>query len=518
MAQTGFAKSRLVILISGIMMVLGGGIGAACAYSGYNNLTETIVRSDELSGAERHLEAIAVLQPTQDSLLVHLLGIKESEIRDRLREFEERVKHQGIYQQALDQKQSGEWEEAIGLLSGIPDDSFYSHRAESKIAEIKQTILESQLAAERTAREIAEHTAAAEEQARLLAEARASEEARLRAIEEVAKKAAEAKAREEARLRAKEELARRAAEQLAERHRLAAVQQQRETEVQSQRADQEEKARIIGLAQTNPMIKAVVSGELKFYIDPLPQYASVGVESIVYDVASYLTNWNPYGATLRQVYSANDADMTISWVKDYGSHTIGESIYRAHIKVGLGSNNCVGEWRSFDAATVKKVLWHELGHSMGYGHSPDPNNVMYYQTETRFEIDSEVSTIIAGGWYHTFPLCGPGTYSYSFETEDPNTGFDLFVLPPGTDPNAISGGGVSVYLDCGKEGMHRYSGSCTVANGASIYISNTSYSSAIRLSGSITSLDDPPWPDMTWDQEAYEYDEVQLASYWTLFH
>jgi hypothetical protein len=304
----------------------------------------------------------------------------------------------------------------------------------------------------------------------------------------------------------------------AESERLAKEQQQRETQFLWQRAEQEEKARILELAKTHPLIKAIVSGELNFYIDPLPSYAAAGVSSAVEDTASDFSSWSPYGASVRRVYNSNGADLTISWVRDYGSHTIGQAIYRAHIKVGLGSNNCVGAWRAFDASTITKILWHELGHSMGYGHSSDPSNVMYSQTDTRFEVDSEISEVIPGGWYYTFPLCGGGTYSYSFETDDPYTGFNLFVLPPGVAPQSVSGGGASFYVDCGKEGVYSYSGSCTVASGASIYIGNTSYQDAIRLSGKIVDMNYPTWPNMTWDQSAFQYDSSQLTTCWELFH
>lgn len=516
--QRGSVHISLVIVIIAAVVVIISSVGAAYAFSNFNALRDTIARSDELSSEERHSEAIVLLQPTQDSWLVNLLGVREAEITARLEKLETTVRYQGIYQQAVEKGHEGEWEAVIELLSRIPDDSFYHHKAELKTAEARRNILESRLEAAQTAREAAERTAALEEQARLAAEAKANEEARKRAAEETARKVAEAKATEEALMRAKEEEARQAAEQEAERQRMANEQQQRATEFQRHRAEQEEKAKVLELAQTHPLIKAIVAGELKFYIEPLPTYASVGVASAVEEVASSFASWTSYGATIRRVYSANNADLTISWIRDYGSHTIGESIYRAHVKVGLGSNNCVGEWRAFDSNTVKKVLWHELGHSMGYGHSSDPNNVMYFQTATRFEIENEISEIIAGGWYLTFPLCGTGTYSYSFETEDPNTGFDLFILPPSEDPQSISRGGGSVYVGCGEEGMHRFLGSCIVSHGASIYIANTSCSRAIRLSGKVESLEDQPWPDMTWDEEAYHYDGDELESYWELFH
>jgi len=97
-------------------------------------------------------------------------------------------------------------------------------------------------------------------------------------------------------------------------------------------------------------------------------------------------------------------------------------------------------------------------------------------------------------------------------------GFETFVLSPGVDPKSFSGESGLFYVGCGKEGMHSYSGSCTVESGAKIYIGNTSLRNAIRLSGKIIDRNNPPWPDMTWDQNAFRYDSNELTKYWEFFH
>ena len=154
---------------------------------------------------------------------------------------------------------------------------------------------------------------------------------------------------------------------------------------------------------------------------------------------------------------------------------------------------------------------------MGYRHSNNPNNVMYYQTATRFVVEQEVSEVVSGGWYYSIPLCGAGAYSYSFESGNSYSGLDLFVIPPGVDPKSISSRGGRVYVGCGKEKIVRYSGSCNVESGAKVYIRNNSLSSAIRLEGEIISTTNPPWPDMTWDSSAFQYDSAQLLTYGELF-
>jgi len=308
-----------------------------------------------------------------------------------------------------------------------------------------------------------------------------------------------------------------AQQQRADLEESAKIQAQIDALAQQQRADLEESAKI-QLAVTNPMIQGIVAGELKFYFEPLPIYAGIDVSSAVENISSSLLSWSPYGTTTRRVFNANDADLYISWVKDYGSHTIGQSIFKSHIKVGLGRDNCHEDWQAFDAATVEKVLWHEIGHSMGYGHSSDPNNVMYWQVETRFDVEQYIADIVSPGWYFPYPLCSGGNYWYSFESDDSSTGFDLYVLPPGTDPLEISMGGGLVYTGCGEANTVAYTGTCNVPAGALIYIENRSLSDAVRLDGVIVLLNEPPRPVMDWDQTAFEYDDAQLNTYWNLFH
>ena len=390
-----------------------------------------------------------------------------------------------------------------------------------------------------SARMEAERLAAEAEQARVSAEAVAAEAARAKTVAlqvaERAKRAravAERTAEEERLARVVSEQDKESAEQAQLAAERAAEQAERARKFAEQNASREEQARVAAeravvaeekrrvreLARTQPLIKAIISGELKFYIEPLPWYAGEGVTRAVDDVAQSFSSWSWDNARVRRVHTEADADLTVSWVRDYGTHVLGEAIFSSHVKVGLGSNNC-GEWMAFDADTITKILWHELGHSMGYGHSTDSNNIMYTYSDTKLVVDREIDDeVIAGGWFLTIPLCGSGRYFYSFETEESSQGFDIFVLPPGMDPQSVAAGGGRVYTNCGRRGVHRFSGYCNVADEAKILIVNTSYYEAIRLSGEIIDRNEIPWPNMTWDKAAYRYNNAQLQEYYDLFH
>lgn len=370
----------------------------------------------------------------------------------------------------------------------------------------------------------AEDAKAAAEDAKAIAEKKASQaelerdEALLRfAVAEEAQAAAEAFAEEERQARMAAQQAAAGLEQEVMEERTANEALEKEVGIQKERTEAEAKARVLELARTQPLIQAIVTGELKFYFEPVPRYAGEGVAAAVDEVADSFSSYKWYFSTVRRVYDHEEADLTVSWVRDYGSHVLGQAIFRAHVKVGLGTNNCAGEWTAFDGGTITRILWHELGHSVGYGHSTDPGNIMYELAETRFAVDQEVSEVIAGGWYHTFPFCGSGEYHYSFETANRWKGFDIFVLRPEADPEAAIRSQRGVYDNCGRRSMQRYSDTCTVLGGSSVLIYNDS-EDAIRLSGRIVDRDEVPWPDMEWDESVFRYDEAQLREFYELFN
>lgn len=277
--------------------------------------------------------------------------------------------------------------------------------------------------------------------------------------------------------------------------------------------DERKKDSVLILAETHPTVKAIATKELNIYFEPLPQYASESVPITIAAISETLTNWSPYGATVKRVYAPQQADMTITWVRDYGYHALGQSIYGAHIKVGLGTTNCYGEWMAFDGNTVGNILWHEVGHSMGYGHSDNQENIMFPETATRFEVDLEISEVLAPGWYGFFPFCNAGTYSYYFETDDPSYGFEISVLRPGADPDNPASVIDRNYADCGSGVWQQFRSLCTVEDGAAIHIHNPNSSEAIRISGQVISLAGIAQPDMEWDPEVFLYETEVLQEY-----
>lgn len=250
--------------------------------------------------------------------------------------------------------------------------------------------------------------------------------------------------------------------------------------------------------------------ELKVHFDPLPRYAGESAENAVEDVIKSLEGRQDHGAIIRVTNSERDATINVRWVRDYGNHVLGTAIHQTVIYIGLGSTNCYDEWQAFDRDTVVKILYHELGHTLGFGHSDDPNNIMYPATETRFEIERDISRVIAPGWAYTMPLCDEGHYSFNVVAEQSRRGFEFALLSQETtvedyllDNSRASGG-------CNSGQMRRLSDTCDVQSGDKLLFYNNDPNEAITITGQIIQLDDPPWPDMQWDEDAFYYDDATL--------
>ena len=68
----------------------------------------------------------------------------------------------------------------------------------------------------------------------------------------------------------------------------------------------------------------------------------------------------------------------ISWVRDFGGFNehIGYQYVRL-IEVGLGDSNCYDTWKEYDSHYLTVIMAHEIGHSMGFEHSDNPDALMY---------------------------------------------------------------------------------------------------------------------------------------------
>jgi hypothetical protein len=282
-----------------------------------------------------------------------------------------------------------------------------------------------------------------------------------------------------------------------------------------------ERERMIEESRTNPVLRGIIDGTMYFYIEPIPSYYDVaGINSGVNDIANSLER-NFHGVDIRRTYDQNSADIVILWVKDFGSSTLGHAIFKSVVEIELGSDTCWGGWQPYTVTSIKKVMWHEIGHSLGYSHSNDPNNIMYYTTSPQFHQDISHRFDLESGYSQWFSFCSSGNVSFHAESSKNSDGFNVFAIPS-TDPVEFSHNGGSTYLDssgntCGAKNIQSITRYCDVGNGAYLHFKNTE-SHTIYITFEMYNQNDSFWPNMTWDQSKFEYDLTYLNYVRNMFH
>ena len=74
-----------------------------------------------------------------------------------------------------------------------------------------------------------------------------------------------------------------------------------------------------------------------------------------------------------------EANVWITWVvRSMGEGVLGHAnLGKGVVEVAIGGYGCDGSFQLFDINTVEYIITHELGHSLGFGHSNNPEKIMY---------------------------------------------------------------------------------------------------------------------------------------------
>lgn len=202
---------------------------------------------------------------------------------------------------------------------------------------------------------------------------------------------------------------------------------------------------------------------LKYYVDPLPSWASYA-EGVIEDATAAWVKANP-GLEFRKVNSPAQADFRIAWVKDFGGLHVGYALGDFYVEIGLGDSFCNGYWLAYNPSHITSIATHEIGHVLGFEHSNDPNDIMYPEALDRQYLSEDYELTSTAGYLHFLPICSVfevTSYNFDISIDDPN-GFDVYFVPSVSEYENY---GVTPTFNhystrgCWAENVQSFSGTC----------------------------------------------------------
>ena len=96
----------------------------------------------------------------------------------------------------------------------------------------------------------------------------------------------------------------------------------------------------------------------------------------------YEFNTSDGGKAIAKFYTTKnkaEANVWVTWVvRNLGEGVLGHAnLGKGVVEVAIGGYGCDGSFQLFDTETVEYIMTHELGHSIGLGHSTKSTNIMY---------------------------------------------------------------------------------------------------------------------------------------------
>ncbi len=175
----------------------------------------------------------------------------------------------------------------------------------------------------------------------------------------------------------------------------------------------------------------------------------------------------------KEVSSEGEADVTVQWVKEFGTGTLAHVLFTKFIEIGLGDSRCLGKWQAYKYDTVIALAIHEYGHALGHPHDNDPNSVMYPSTETSYAVDFRETDVLPDGYRTFYPVCTTKSVSTYVITITSNVPLDVYVVPSRGDYDLFTQGkSFNQYPACQANAITSYSKTCTVAVGSGVILRN----------------------------------------------
>ncbi|MCV0373580.1 MAG: matrixin family metalloprotease [Nitrosarchaeum sp.] len=220
------------------------------------------------------------------------------------------------------------------------------------------------------------------------------------------------------------------------------------------------------------------------FVEPTPKWS----KDMSVEVRGALDYWKQIANVEFKIVSTSSSDITtIEWEKELRNDFDGYTIGQTHISIGLGSTNCDGTWRPYSSESIKNILIHEIGHTLGLGHAAAESNIMYPMIDDAKFAPLDQTVVIPGNdsvFVKGCSFSADPSYKYQVSVQDSNK-VDVFFVPSIDEKYKVdSGKSFNYYSDINCIGLDKShkSGMCTIANsGGMLVINSNDHAVATKL-------------------------------------
>ncbi|KFM19436.1 Matrixin domain containing protein [Marine Group I thaumarchaeote SCGC AAA799-P11] len=221
----------------------------------------------------------------------------------------------------------------------------------------------------------------------------------------------------------------------------------------------------------------------QIYIEQTPRWS----KDMSFAVKEALNFWQHTANIQFEIVDAPSFGITsISWEKELKNGYDGYVVGQTDVTVGLGSSDCDGKWKAYSSESIKNILIHELGHTVGLDHAVSKSNIMYPMIhdakfapiEQLITIPQDESVFIKGCSFSADPV-----YKYNVQVNESKTA-DIFFVPSENEKYKVdSGMTFDYYSDINCLGIEKsyINGACKVADSAGMLIINSGDQGTISL-------------------------------------
>jgi len=192
---------------------------------------------------------------------------------------------------------------------------------------------------------------------------------------------------------------------------------------------------------TTPPIDNLKNTTWYVWVEPYPDWFP-NANQVVMNGIGFWEDSIP-GIKFNIVYSEYDIPaytqnvINIDFVKEFGREHVGHAIDGWYIEVGMGDSHCTGTWTPYSVNYASSIAAHEIGHTLGFDHVNDPQNIMYPTAlNTEYGVVEHTTTLTKDYGYFYGPVCtvkGVSTFDWYVSSDDPTYGFDVYFVPSITE-------------------------------------------------------------------------------------